>query len=343
MTIFPSLLQMRWIYHLLFWVLYSGFWYFIFARGEYTLFGVGINLVYLVCNACPAYINIYGLMPRWLYTRKFVVYLLLLAINIAFFSLLLRFLLLHVFDLAAFENVLNTAIIGSTFGSVSSAVFIVSSIKLMKRQMELVRQKQAAEKSALSSELNFLKSQLNPHFMFNALNNIYFLIKKDPDTAADALAQYSDILRYQIYDCNEKYIPLQEEITFLQNYIQISQLRKNRLQLHVEFPQQLNGEKIAPLLLLPFIENAFKHVSDEKEQLNQINIRLQIVEQQLELLVDNTMKEAISTSSTLIKEASGIGLANVQRRLELLYPNQHTLTCKAQANQYMVYLKLPIQ
>jgi len=209
--------------------------------------------------------------------------------------------------------------------------------------MKLLRQKQVAEKAALASELKFLKSQLNPHFMFNALNNIYFLIKKDPDTAADALAQYSDILRYQIYDCNEKYIPLKEEITFLENYIHISQLRKNRLELQVEVPEQVQEEKIAPLLLLPFIENAFKHVSDEKDQLNQIYISLQIVGQQLEVLIKNTIK-AVSQASTIpIKEGSGIGLINVKRRLDLLYPNQHFLSCEEQAGMYIVHLKLPIQ
>ncbi|MEM9821023.1 MAG: histidine kinase, partial [Bacteroidota bacterium] len=227
-------------------------------------------------------------------------------------------------------------------GSVVTSMILVGGIKLVKRQLEMERQKQKAEKAALTSELKFLKSQLNPHFMFNALNNIYFLIKKDPDTAADALAKYSDILRYQIYHCNEPFIALREEVDFLENYIRISKLSKNRLTLNTDLPQQLNGEKIAPLVLIPFVENAFKHVSDEKDRLNQIDIELRVDQAQLQLKVENTFSQKLDKEEAVLKEG-GVGLHNVKRRLELLYPKQYQLQFLEQQGTYKVDLKLSLK
>jgi len=340
---FQSFFQNRWVYHLLFWLVYSAFWHFISTPAPFTLNSLEISLVYLCCNAIPAYINIYGLMPRWLYPRHYLIYFVLFLVNVLVFSTLLGLILIYVFDFSDFENSLDPLIISSTFGSVLTAIVVVSGIKLVRQQLQLQQQKQASEKAALASELKFLKSQLNPHFMFNALNNIYFLIKKDPDVAAEALAKYSDILRYQLYDCNEKYISLEEEIAFLENYINIAQLRKNRLDLQLDLPKHINGEQIAPLMLVPFIENAFKHVSDDKDQVNQINIDINIIDKELVLCVKNTLSKSPKSQTLPYKEEGGIGLPNVRRRLDLLYPNQYKLNCEQQENFYQVHLKLPIQ
>lgn len=340
-----SFFQKKWLYHSLFWINYSGFWFLISAPRPFSFFSLYISLIYLFFNSVPAYINIYGLMPRYLYKKKFLTYLGSFLLTVSIFAVGLGGILYKYFGLfelnMEMSEFFKPYILGSTFGSVLSSSFIVAGIKLVKRYWLIERQKQEAEKVALSSELKFLRSQLNPHFMFNALNNIYFLIKKDPEIAAEALATYSEILRYQLYDCNEKFISLKEEIDFLENYINISKLRKNRLKLSFQKPHTLNGEQIAPLLLVPLVENAFKHVSDEKNRQNLINIDIQLKQKNLVFHIENSTKPSEEKPDSPIKE-SGIGLSNVKRRLDLLYPGQYQLHHTQNDEVYTVNLSLPL-
>lgn len=335
----------KWVYHGLFWLIYTGFWHLISATDPFSLFSLLVNLTYLTFNSIPAYINIYGLMPRYLYQKRYTTYIALFILTVTIASLGLGWITYRYFGFfeisPELDNFFKPYVLGSSFGSVISSSIIVAGIKLVKRYLEIERQKKEAEQTALSSELKFLKSQLNPHFMFNALNNIYFLIKKDPEVAAESLATYSDILRYQLYDCNEKYISLKEEINFLENYINISKLRKNRLELQFNKPENLNGEKIAPLLLAPLVENAFKHVSDEKDEKNYIDIDIQLAEKKLVFHVKNSMKKAEDTSEAPVKD-SGIGLGNVKRRLDILYPGQYTWKQTEEDDIYSVNLSLPL-
>lgn len=314
----------KWRYHLLFWLIYNGFWHVITSPRIFSWREFSISIVYAFCHISVSYFNIYFLMPRFLYRKQYLKYSALLVGNLLFFSGLLALLLYIVFSMVAPQSIpfffQTTYLVGATLGSTFTTVFIVMVIKLVKRHLEMEKKATLLKEEKLATELKFLKSQLNPHFLFNALNSIYFLIKKDPEVAAEALAKFSDILRYQLYDCNENRIPIKQEIEYLENYINIARFSKNRLDLKVDLEHSLNGEQIAPLLLIPFVENAFKHVSNSKRQDNWLKIELKLHPNHLlDFKVENTCQNETNQDSAWMNDG-GIGLPNVKRRLELLYP-----------------------
>lgn len=228
----------------------------------------------------------------------------------------------------------------NTLYNFSIAVFYVSfSIALyLSRewyaQRELIRK---IEVEKLNTELEYLKAQINPHFLFNSINTIYFQIDKNNTQARQTLSAFSDMLRYQLYECNGHEIAVEKEIAYLKNYVDIQRLRRDENYSIVFDHDQVNGFSIAPLLLIPFVENAFKHVS-HKATGNEIRITLSRTADRFGFRVMNTTDPASFSSSS-----QGIGLRNVKRRLELLYNGRHTLNIAHPPGKFEVCLELMIQ
>lgn len=194
----------------------------------------------------------------------------------------------------------------------------------------------------LEAELTLLRDQLNPHFMFNMMNSIHVLIERDARQAADMVLEFSDILRYQLYDASKPAIPLHQEVSYLQNYVNVENKRRcNELKVTCNWEPQLPLCFIAPLILTPFVENAFKHVSLFTDQPNFICIDLVVEESTLFFIVKNS-KEHSADGPVAASPHKGIGLANVQKRLALLYPEQHFLSIKETTDQFVVYLEIKI-
>jgi len=205
------------------------------------------------------------------------------------------------------------------------------------------RKSEEASKAILrethASELKYLKAQLNPHFLFNGINSVYHLIGKNNASAKDTLLQFSGLLRYQLYESSEAFIRLDKELDYVAKFIQMERVRKGEdIELIFEIDFEHPFLQIAPLLLTPFIENAFKHISHH-EQNSENQIQIQIIEQQkeLELIVKNTCDRSKAKQSF-----GGVGLANVQRRLELLYPEKHHLQIDQGSETYEVQLKIDL-
>ena len=166
-----------------------------------------------------------------------------------------------------------------------------------------------------------MKSQINPHFLFNSLNTVYFLIDKQNKDARDTLLQFSDLLRYQLYDCNADTVDIEKEIAYLSDYCHLQQLRKDS-NYEVEMQaENSRGFRIVPLLLIPFLENAFKHISHFSDRKNFVHVKICKKSDRFHFMVRNSKDR----SGTGIEPRSGIGLANVKRRLELMYPGKHSL------------------
>ncbi len=202
-------------------------------------------------------------------------------------------------------------------------------------QRELIRK---IELEKVNTELDYLRAQINPHFLFNSINTIYFQIDKQNDAARETLGKFSEMLRYQLYECNGHVIEIEKEINYLENYVAIQRLRKGD-NYHIEFSAPgLAGFKLPPLLLIPFVENAFKHVSDSPEKNHEIRIRLTREGNWFILNVFNTCDHSQRTEP----KAGGIGMKNVMRRLDLLYRNEHTLTLENADHHFTVSLELPI-
>jgi len=205
-------------------------------------------------------------------------------------------------------------------------------------------QKNQLIQDKMQSELDFLRAQINPHFIFNGINSIYHLIGSDDKKARSTLLQFSDLLRYQLYECNENYIPLEKEINYIKNYLGIEEVRKGSdIELHYTIPTlSLNSKKykIAPLLVNPFLENAFKHVGiDEGLDCAFIQIELKISNEGiLSLIIKNSFNLGQQNSKS---RTGGIGLSNVKRRLDILYPNQRSyLEIDSNKSVYTVQLKI---
>jgi LytS/YehU family sensor histidine kinase len=196
--------------------------------------------------------------------------------------------------------------------------------------------KKELEHEKLNTELSLLKSQINPHFFFNTLNNIYSLAIVKSEETASSILKLSAIMRYVLTETEQKLVPLANEIEFMQNYINLQSVRlTDKVKLNVEITGNIDGRKIAPLLFIPFVENAFKYGVSTIEA-SAITIRLHVEGNIVRLFVQNHVVKGAKQSNV----NTGIGIVNVRRRLELLYPKKHTLLIDEKNGQYTVNLEI---
>ena len=195
------------------------------------------------------------------------------------------------------------------------------------------------EKESLEHQLEYLKYQINPHFFMNTLNNIHALVDIDPEKAKSSIVVLSKMMRYVLYEGNNRLIPIQREITFINNYISLMRMRyTDKVRISIDMPQGTDLGMVPPLLLITFVENAFKHgVSYQQESF--IDLKLTVGDQ-ICFHCKNSRKTAHSQSLPSLE--SGVGLANVRRRLDLLYKNQYMLNIRKDDDTYEVELKIPI-
>ncbi|GIL22829.1 MAG: hypothetical protein BroJett042_13420 [Bacteroidota bacterium] len=200
-------------------------------------------------------------------------------------------------------------------------------------QRERMRQ---VEMEKLNTELAYLRAQINPHFLFNSINTIYFQIDKQNTAARETLEKFSEMLRYQLYECAEASIAIEKEIQYLKNYMTLQKLRLGkRHEVVLEAEAALKDFFIPPLVLIPFVENAFKHVSHFTDKTNTIRMALSRVGNTLQFTSVNT------TDNSYKAEPGGIGLKNVTRRLDLLYGDRYKLEIKTEAEKFSVTLLIP--
>lgn len=216
-------------------------------------------------------------------------------------------------------------------------LFMSGFIKIAQEWFKSEQQREVLKVENLNAELKFLKSQINPHFLFNCLNTIYSLAHKHSAQTEHAIVKLSTIMRYMIYDSNEDKVQLQQELQYLEDYIDIQRLRMPD-DIVVDYAVQGNpaGLKIEPMLLVPFVENAFKHGISYAEP-SFIAIALAIERNQVRLVVEN------SRFRQRVAEKGGIGLQNVRKRLELLYTGDHDLEITESENQFIVDLKIVLK
>lgn len=308
----------------------------------------------MIFQAIGVYFNLYFLIPRFLEKGRYVEYISLLLVTILCTASLIApgyyvsawlsghtLQELYYVDPSRYFYFFQVNTLPSTVASTTLAM----SVKLTKSWIQSKRREQALEKEKLETELKFLKSQFNPHFLFNTINSIFVLIDKNPRMASESLAKFSDILRYQLYECNEQQIPLDQELNYLENFIELQKLRQDHgyVSLAMDTDLQRTGDLvIAPFILVPFIENAFKHVSKSRERKNWIRMTLGLHQDELHLVIDNSTSGLHSHSSAFIPH-SGIGLKNVKRRLELLYPEKYSLTTDHDMDIFRVVLTIKLQ
>lgn len=221
---------------------------------------------------------------------------------------------------------------------VFSILGIAVALKLFRLRQAEKERAQALEKQRLESELQFLRAQTNPHFLFNTLNNIYALARKRSEQTAPVVMKLSKILRFMLYECSASKISIHAEIQVIEDYLALEKLRyPERLQVRFQKKIASNAPPIAPLLLLPLVENAFKHGVSETRFSSYVNIELQVIQNQLNFCVRNSQEEVTSLTSD-----TGIGLKNICRQLELVYPQRHQLEVQNEIDFYQVQLYIQL-
>ena len=325
--------------HLLFWI-GTVFFHAYTRLGLIQKAGTGQFLLEIVVRnvllATVIYVNLFVLIPRFTQHKKYASYAFLLL-----FSLLVYALAKNAHDVYLYGYVIGIEerryFFYNTFYNLSIALFYMAfsvALYLSKEwyvQKELIRKIQIEK---LNTELDYLKAQINPHFLFNSINTIYFQIDKQNTTARETLLTFSEMLRYQLYECNGEEIAVEKEVSYLRNYADLQRVRKDEnYTITFNCEEEVANFTIVPLLLIPFVENAFKHVSHSSK--NEIKISLARTGDIFRMLVFNT-KEKRSA------EAGGIGLKNVRRRLELLYPGRHELAIRETGDTFEIELRLKI-
>ena len=330
------------LHHILFWSLVFGIWYLLRYEGyRSTALAFQITLIKVVDLALMVYITNYLLIPFLLYKKKYALFLLVFIVMVLSSSITKMYIIGQVAnDPASFSLQGNLKariydnVIPHFFLVIAGAAtkFMFDQLRLQKKIAELAREKAEAE-------LNFLKSQINPHFLFNSLNSVYFLIDKNNPEARQALHKFSDMLRYQLYEANDDKIPIEKEIGYLRDYVHLQQLRKDE-NYKVQFNCSANVKNfsIEPLLLIPFVENAFKHISHKTNGDNFVRLDLSRSNGYFEFAVENSIEKGVYST----EQHGGIGMNNVKRRLELLYPGMHHLRIDDNADIFKVNLKLKI-
>jgi two-component system LytT family sensor kinase len=325
------------------WLILYIFWIMVFQKREFAFTKtVTIEFCYLVFIAANFYFNIYFTVPKFLYEKKYLTFV------ICFLTGLIVTVLLRV-PLAAFLN-RNYFLVGKIQPSllelflnsflnifiwtvcILAGKLIIDRFRFQQYVDELAKQKETAE-------LNLLNAQFNPHFLFNSINSIYGHIDRQNTVARNMLLTFSDMLRYQLYECNNQFIAIEKELNYIKSYITLQKTRKEEnLAIRFSVCEDVKGFQISPLLFIAFVENAFKHVSNHEEKENKIDISFQRTNGALIFRSFNTKEvNAINTG-----ECKGIGVANARQRLALLYPEKHNLTIAHDDHSYDVTLKLQL-
>lgn len=347
------------LYHIPFWIMYD---YLLWAlridsateaaRHMFMSAFFFKSIFYVIFPAFAVYFNLYLLIPRYLEKGRYTIYLTFLALTIIVASICiipgyyLSAMVAHStvekdYGFTTTFKSLYELLKEEPFRTTLAVTTLAMSIKLAKNWIETQRRQRALEKEKLETELKFLKYQFNPHFLFNSINSIFFLIHKNPDMASASLAKFSDLLRHQLYESNDSLIPLSKEIVYLENFIGLEKLRQSPdLQTDFNIDDDYSPALgIAPFILMTFVENAFKHVSKHKDSPNWIRMDLVVDGLDLKMNIANSRADDDSRQAV---HYGGIGLKNVQRRLELIYPGQFELEIRKTENDFKVTLQLQL-
>jgi len=334
--------------HLLYWIVlitfFGFFWGFYdlnFAktfRNEFVGLPIKLIVVYFVLNF---------VIPKYLYSKKYINLIFIMSFVMLLGGIINHFvykILVFPIDaqMRAASGEYQLFSIMHRIIDINTVLVIPVAIKLFKKWYLNEYSTSVLAKEKLESELNFLKGQIHPHFLFNTLNNLYSLILKQSDAAQEVVLKLSELLRYLIYDTQAQEVALNKEIMNIRNYIALEKIRFGS-SIEVSFHNfgDLSGNTIAPLLILPIIENSFKHSTKNETQKAWITIELSMLENVFTAKVENSISENQNQIKTS-KNSEGLGLANLTKRLNLLYPHKHQLKITKNEDSYLVILSIEL-
>lgn len=337
--------------HISFWVLY--FSYRFYDIQEYLGYEraatyLGVQVFFSII---ASYIHYFLILPHLLGKKNITLYVLKLA-SLLVLVVLARILVENqIFTRMMpnekyYETIRIARVISTTWDIVTFLIF-TGMIRFTLDWFNLENRKKQLENEKLVAELNYLKAQINPHFLFNTLHNLNYLVYSKSEKATDVVIKLSNIMRYMIYDANKDKVPIQKEIAYMNDYIHLERIRLNQpFDLSFDIQGKSEPVEVAPLIMLTFLENAFKHGVSDQEKDCWIKVNLSIKPDQLHYEVSNKIlksRKTFRTNETSTAEKSGFGLDNVRKRLQLSYPEKHTLNITNESDVYHIVLTLNLQ
>lgn len=335
----------EWGWHALFWSGYLLIKIFVveFFREDMTTVFY-IELIRLPLKMLLVYLLIYYLIPKFLLHKEYLTFMVWLVLLVVFAAFARRVMDIYITypigmlytDRAIFWDY-GTAFRNLVF--IYPVVGLGTAIYLMSHWIRDYHLRTQLQQEKLRAELQYLKAQVHPHFLFNTINNIYSLSLDHSPKTSRSLLELSDLLSYMLYECNAERMPLKKELELIENYINLEKLRySERLDLKFETKGAVDSVNIAPLILLPFVDNCFKHGAGDTMTECFVHFDLEVNQGSLYLNLANSIPDKASAHS----QNSGIGLKNVKRRLEGEYPNQYDLEINEEQDVYQVKLKIDI-
>jgi two-component system LytT family sensor kinase len=331
------------LYHSLFWAGIYLLWVAVFRSYSFSLTKtITIEFCYLIFITADYYAINNFIIPQFLLKTKYVLFVLMTLLIITLSAWLRTMVAMkvnlnvfHVMPPVDFRTVYFNSVV-----NISIWVLLITLGKMLVDRIQTQQFLERLERERVKNELDYLKAQINPHALFNSLNTIYGHIDKTNQVARNTLLQFSELLRHQLYDCSAEKVSLEKEIQYIENYVAFQRLRKSE-NLAVTFQTEVKqtGLMVAPLLLLVLIENAFKFVSNSQEPENKIIIKIRTEGHVLHGSFINTKDHQLNG---IAKNSKGIGIANLTRRLDLLYGNKFKFTTQNGNNLFEAHLTIDL-
>ncbi len=292
------------------------------------------RIILSVLYAFLIYINNLFLFPRLFDKRKYFFHLISINFLITIVAIIQikQYGFIHGCDC---PHIITISNFSKYFVQTSVFVIAFMAIKIIRDDFNKNEKLEKIEKEQIKTELEILKNQIQPHFLFNVLNSVYSISRNNIAKTPETILKLSDIFRYVLYDSNDKLVPLEKEIKYIKNYVDLQNLRlEGRGQIGLIIKGNLNNHNIAPLLLITFVENCYKHGIDEEIK---ISISLKVFNNTLFFRTENNYNNTVN-----IQEKSGVGLKNIKQRLTILYPEKHTLKIEHTDTLFVVDLTIKL-
>ncbi len=363
----PFIFSDQWKYRIqrhlafwIFWIIFQGFLYSFVAINSRTAYFIRLplamleSLVFAGAHIFLAYSLIYFVIPKFLLRQKYwqtsfwtlACFFLTAVISAVLNILVVDPLRVSVIGAEYANNPYRLASInfhlsllaglrgGLTIGGIAAA------IKLMKYWYIKEQKNLQLQKENMEAQMQLLKAQIHPHFLFNTLNNIYSYTQNTSPVASSMVSRLSHLLRFVLYEANQAFVTLEKELKLIRDYIDLEKGRYgNKLELDIHIPGETNGLYIAPLLLLPLVENSFKHGTSQMLDQPWISLHIELQDSQLKVKLMN----AKANNRNATKDVAGIGIENVKKRLELLYPGKHEMLITDDDEIFVVNLKIELE
>lgn len=346
----PKDYRISYKYHIIFWTIY-----FIFNTLRWSsihndlIYSLKTNIIGFPIHIALAYFNVYYLMPKFVYTKKYityVVYIIAALVLMLFVKYNLTYYLVSPVVMPEIAPDVSNLTLNYAIQTMVGEFYVICFVTAIKITVGRLRENNRLyelEKRQLKTELRFLRTQVSPHFFFNTLNNIYSLTLEKSDKAPEVVLKLSELMRYLLYATKKRKQDLKKEVTCVQNYIDLERIRfDGSLKVNFNIEGDLDNCVIAPMLLIPIVENCFKHGANKNIDDTHIRIDLKIVGDFMHFRAVNTIPQKIDKKKKKIK-AGGIGLYNIKKRLDLGYKkSDYELSIFEKDNMFNVLLKLKV-